>query len=497
MSPSEKEFIAETEELLEEAVSLLLSIQDSHGGQADPQSVNALFRTMHTIKGMAGIYGHHGLMDLSHSLEYLLDDVRMGKAAFSDDVIDFLFRYVDALKSIVEGIKGKEKRGRKKKSEEDVSVYLDAIKVFRESLKVGGEDQEISGIIDKELLKVLSEYEEHRLKSNIREGKGIYFLKAVFSLTDFDAALKDLSEKIRKTGEIISTMPTSEGVSDGSIGFNIMVGTSEAPEKLKMEDFVLETLVEKKEGEEKPEKTGELALGYGHSARISSSTVRVDIGKLDRIINTLEEISRIKGTIKRIWTEMAEVYGHSPLLIDMFRVGQNLERRVGELQHQVLEIRMVPIGQMFARLTQVIRRYARDVGKKINLGLFGQETEIDKYLAEEVMDPLVHVVRNAIDHGLEHAKERIAAGKDETGSVTLRAFQRGNNVVIEVQDDGNGIDIEKIRNRAVEKGIMGPAEKIEEKELLDLISTPGLSTKDVVSEVSGRRSPGGGWVWIL
>jgi two-component system chemotaxis sensor kinase CheA len=214
--------------------------------------------------------------------------------------------------------------------------------------------------------------------------------------------------------------------------------------------------------------------------------LRVDIGKVDAILNTIEEISLLKGSVKRIWAQVAEAYGHTPLLIDLFRISQNMERRIGELKQQVLGVRMVPIGQMFGRLAQAVRRYSRETDKKINLEIYGQDTEIDKHLADEAMEPLVHLVRNAIDHGLEPPEERAAAGKGPVGTVRLRAFQRGNNVVIEVEDDGMGIDLEKVRARAAEKGIVVGAEAGEDRELLDLIFSPGFSTKESVSKVSGR-----------
>jgi two-component system chemotaxis sensor kinase CheA len=147
---------------------------------------------------------------------------------------------------------------------------------------------------------------------------------------------------------------------------------------------------------------------------------------------------------------------------------------------------MVPIGQIFSRLAQVIRRYSREIGKEINLSLYGEDTELDKSLAEEIVDPLMHLVRNSIDHGIEPSEERTTKGKKERGSIVLKAFQRGSHVVIEVIDDGKGIDIEKLKKKAVEKGLLESDADIEEREIIDLIFTPGFSTKEAVSEISGR-----------
>lgn len=148
---------------------------------------------------------------------------------------------------------------------------------------------------------------------------------------------------------------------------------------------------------------------------------------------------------------------------------------------------MIPVGQIFSRLSQVIRRYAREMGKQIELVLYGEDTEIDKHLAEEIVDPLMHIVRNAIDHGIELPEERKKAGKRETGTIMLKAFQRGNHVVIEVSDDGSGIDIERVKKKALEKGLINPESgDLSDKEILDIIFLPGFSTKTTVSEVSGR-----------
>jgi two-component system chemotaxis sensor kinase CheA len=489
MKSSIKEFIAESEEILEDAGEFLLKIQENIDVQVDPDLVNALFRAMHTLKGMAGLFGFQGITDLSHDLEDLLDDVRLGKIEMTEDVIAFLFKFVDILRSLVENLKSKPE------AEEDVSKHLEKIRKFRESLMTNGETKTLKGVISDELLKVLSEYEEHRLRSNLKEENGIYFIKTVFSLMEFDILLKEMTEKIKDFGELISTMPTSEDVPDGSIGFNLMIGSSMTREQLKKKlKFNVEELVkpvspggvtivldEVPEPEEKIEDVSKAV-----SLKKATTTVRVDIEKLDGILNSIGELSLVKNSVKNIWAELSEEYGHTPLVINFYRIGQSLERRLAELQNQVLSIRMVPIGQIFSRLGQVIRRYSRSIGKKLDLQVFGENTEIDKFLAEEVIDPLVHIVRNAIDHGIEPASERKAKGKDEAGGIRLRAYQRGNSVVIEVEDDGDGIDMKKIKKRAIERGLIKQTDELIDREIYDLMFAPGFSTSESVSEVSGR-----------
>jgi two-component system chemotaxis sensor kinase CheA len=479
MKSSESDFIAECEDILEEAGRLLLEIQESsERGKINPDSINALFRSMHTLKGLAGLFGHDDISDISHSLESLLDDIRLGKSDMTNDAINLFLNFTDTLRNLIATPK-EERKG--------VEEHLEEIEAFRESGKAKPRAEEEKSLLDESIMKVLSEYEEHRLKTNVQEGMGIYMIKPAFLLTEFDTALGELTDRIKAMGELISTMPTTEDVPDGSIGFNLMFGSEELPDALNASlGYDVEELVIAKVEEPTSEAETLQAETSGDVLKMSTSMVRVDINKLDRILNTIGEISLARHAIQRIWAEMTEQYGHSNLVIDIYKVSQNLERKIEELQDQMLEIRMVPVGQIYRRLSQVIRRYSREVGKKIELNMFGEDTEIDKYLAEEIVDPLVHIVRNGIDHGLESPEERVAAGKLEVGNVTLKAFQRGNHVVLEVSDDGAGIDPEKLKKRAIEKGLIGVDTELTEKDMMDLMFMPGFSTKDVVSEVSGR-----------
>ena len=478
MSSAKEEFIAEASDLFEESGRLILEIQDTFQTGANPDSVNALFRSIHTLKGLSGLFGHQGISDLSHALESLLDEIRLGKVDISDEVVRFLFNNIDILRLLVEEII----KDKDKDKEQDVSGHLKNIEVFRNSLSGKTKGPELKGLIDESMLRVLTEYEEHRLKTNIQEGKWIYLAKAVFSLSDFDEALEEFTKTIKSKGELISMLPTSSNVPPGSIGFNLMFGSLEPAEKLK--DTIrceLDTLVSQKTVEAAPQqKSQETTL------KSTTTTVRVDIEKLDRILNTIGELTLAKGAVKRISEELAEIYGHSPLIADVNKISQTLERKQAELQSQVLEIRMVPIGQIFSRLAQVIRKYSREIEKRIEFVMYGEDTEIDKYIAEEVIDPLMHLVRNAIDHGIESAEERKKNGKKESGTIILKASQRGNHVIIEVKDDGGGINIQRVKEKAIEKGLLDKGAEIDDKELVNFIFRPGFSTKEVVSEVSGR-----------
>lgn len=192
MKASKKEFIAEAEDILFECQQLALEIQDTFQTAVNPDTINALFRSMHTLKGLSGLFGNKGITDLSHALESLLDDMRLGKIHVTDDIVDFLFKNLDILKSAVDKIK--------EDKEQDLAGPVNDIAVFRASLTEGESGPDIKGIFDESILKVLTEYEEHRLKTNIKNGTGIYLLKTTFELSTFDTALADLTKKI-KSGE--------------------------------------------------------------------------------------------------------------------------------------------------------------------------------------------------------------------------------------------------------------------------------------------------------
>ena len=479
MKSSKKEFIAEAEELIEESQRLILEIQDTFSTGLNPDTINALFRSMHTLKGVSGLFGLQGITNLSHSLETLMDDVRLGKIEVDERVVNFLFKNVDILKSIVDKLSQTDE-------EADSSGFVRDIEVFRDSLKGGAGLSAGGAVIDEAIMKVLSEYEEHRLKANVKGGKGIYLAKAVFPLETFDTSLAELTGLIKAKGELISTLPTSTNIPDGSIGFNLMFGSPGSLEDMKKDiPFDVETLVGPKGATELSPQSQLQAQPETH-LKSTTTTVRVDIEKLDRILNTIGELSLAKEAMRRIGTELGETYGHTSLVYDIHKITQTLERRLAELQDQVLEIRMVPIGQIFSRLAQIVRRYSREIGKQIDLVMYGEDTELDKYLAEEIIDPLMHLVRNSIDHGIEMPEVRRMKGKKESGTVVLKAYQKGNHVVIELRDDGGGIDVEKVRKKAIEKGLVHEDAEMSEAETIDFIFTPGFSTKDVVSQVSGR-----------
>jgi|Deesub1362B_J571_1020462.scaffolds.fasta_scaffold00010_227 two-component system chemotaxis sensor kinase CheA len=477
MSASLKEFISEAEEILSEAEGYLVQLQESLDTSPDPDKLNALFRAIHTLKGNSSLFGQEDIKNLTHSLEELLDDLRMGRIPLNDNVIDFLFKEIDTLKGTIKALQSNKKV--------DLSQEIKRVDDFRKSASSAEQETSLKGLIDDEILKVLSEYEEHRLKENIKNKKGIFTLEVVLPLEGFDKKLQSISEKIKSVGELLSTLPTTKDVPAGSIGFKLLFGSEKDLEFLKNilqnEPKLIYAPAPPTPSPEKapPPKSLE-------TIKSTSSTVRVDIDKVDRILDTIGELYISKGMIKVVEQQLRQMYGYSDIVFEIHRASQMLERRLTELQQSVLDIRMVPIGHIFTRVAQLVRRYSRQMGKKIELQIYGEDTELDKYVAEEIVDPLMHIVRNSIDHGIEPPEERKRLGKPETGTLIMRAYQKGNHVVIEVEDDGRGINRQKLLNKALKMGLVKEDAELSENEILELIFTPGLSTKEETSEVSGR-----------
>lgn len=477
MKTSKKDFIVEAEEIIENVNNSLLDLQNAF----NPDTLNSVFRAVHTLKGLSGLFGLKGITDLSHAMESLLDDLRLGKIEFSDDVINFIFGNADILKSLISQVADDKESG-------DISDAIKEIESFRKSAGTKNKEISLEEIgISPSILKVLSEYEEHRLKSNAREGKGLYLIKAIFDLSDFAPQLETLNAELRNLGEIIATLPVSESLPEASIGFTLLLGSLSELNDIKAKTGSADIKVISPPKSPPALKAAPLSSkAQDVSLKSTTNTVRVDIEKLDKILDAVSELVLAKGAVVRIGKELADDVGYISLTHDIHKISQTLDKKLAELQDYILELRMVPFSQIFTRLVQVVRRYSREVKKDINVELYGEDTKIDKQLAEEIIDPLIHLIRNAIDHGIESEEERLALGKNEKGVLTLKAFPEGNKVVVIVQDDGAGLRTDEILRKAVESGLVPKNQVLSYEEILNLIFIPGLSTKKEASEVSGR-----------
>ncbi|PLX73818.1 MAG: chemotaxis protein CheA, partial [Desulfuromonas sp.] len=343
---------------------------------------------------------------------------------------------------------------------------------------------------------------------NLRKGRRIHLVKVDFDLSDFDQGLAELTDHLKQRGEVISTLPSIGDISD-RIAFQVLFG-SEIEQTailalLGRDDLQLKTF-----GESSAEPAtadfseieesilqpaaelsvkaagGEMAsTDDGSSLRSISRTVRVDIDKLDLLMNIVGELVLSKSSIANI-VDQLKADGNQELAAELGKATRIFERRLHELQKGVMDVRMVPVGQLFEKMTRIVRRVSNEQGKKISLDIRGADTELDKLIIEDVSDPLMHIIRNSIDHGLETPAERLASGKSEKGTIQLWASQKGNHVVIEVHDDGRGIDPVKVRRKAVERGLVRADQELTTEEIHDLLFLAGFSTRDEVSDLSGR-----------
>ena len=214
--------------------------------------------------------------------------------------------------------------------------------------------------------------------------------------------------------------------------------------------------------------------------------MRVDIRKLDELMNLLGELVIQRASIGEIASQLMARPQDAQIGVELSKIHKTLDRKLKGIQSAVLEVRMVPMRQVFDKVSRVVRSLRRDLQKDVRLEVSGADTELDKLIVEELVDPLMHIVRNAIDHGVESAEERVAAGKDTQGCIKISAFQRGNHVVISVGDDGKGIDRAALSARAESLGLLSADTELSDRETLKLVFSPGLSTQSEVSETSGR-----------
>jgi len=531
-----QEFLSESEELLDRLRVDVASLEDqSHcGGDVDPDLVNSVFRSAHSLKGLSAMFGIDGLTDLAHHFEDLLASVRVGKIIVGDTLIRLVSETVDLFGSYLASLGD---------ASEDVCADGAVSNMIGrlESLLEGAQEEENLLLpklqLDPEILSVLTEYEEHRLRENIHKGKDILLIEVAFEILSFDEGLSKLTNSIREVGEVVSTLPARGVSADSQIRFLLLVATSlDAPDLVRhvsCPNSSITSVLEKTPAPGTPvdmmeahgasqvqsapanvlpsEPQGQITVpcdssvvsdqsmsdrrddvilskeqGELGSLRSLSETVRVDIRKLDNLMNLVGELAMRQASVGQIarallGKESTLRYGE-----DLEKIDLDLRKRLKEIQSSVLELRLVPLRQIFDKLSRIVRKLNRESEKDVTLELRGIDTELDKLMIEQLADPLVHIIRNSFDHGIEKTDERIALGKAPKGLIVIDAFQRGNHVVIEVSDDGRGIDMEAVRARAEQMGLIASDRTASEKELLEHIFHPGLSTSPKVTETSGR-----------
>ncbi len=492
------------------------------GARLDPSLINDVFRAVHTLKGLAGLFGATRMASLSHELEELLDKLRLGKTDLTAGVLDLLFRSVQLYGLILQA----EKEGR-----DQAIPQVDEL-VRELNRNAGGSTAAVMSSsryeLDPSLLAVLTEYEEHRLRANIAQGLRLYRLRVQFQLATIDQALDELKGMAKPHGEIITYLPTGAGADADSIELDILMASSATVEDLRLAlangGIDLEEIPRRNSPTNLPGPVDSVRIPLNMSMpppsgigipslsptsrhddiapgskggdlgtlRSVAQTVRVDIHKLDRLMNIVGELSIVRTSMARLVERLRAERIERELAADVHRLQRTFERHLGAMQQGILEVRMVPLGQVFDKLARVVRQISREADKLVNLVITGAETEVDKLIVEELSDPLMHMMRNAIDHGIETRSEREAVGKPALGTIALNAFQKGNHVVIEIEDDGGGIDTTRLLDASVRRGVISAedARAISRAEILNLIFIPGVSTR-----ASSARSPAAAWGW--
>jgi two-component system chemotaxis sensor kinase CheA len=493
-SKAEQEFVSEAEDILERMRGDLVDLGDGPAAnrEVDPDLVNRLFRSAHSLKGLAGLFGLDPVHDLAHHLEDILDGLRLGRVAVGSSALALIERSLGVFARLLERVGDAEALNA---CEDEVAALVREIgsadRLTNES------SDELEGLdVDPSLLRALTEYEEHRLRENVRRGRHILLAETSFEILSFEEGLTELSAALREMGELLSTLPAPGDTPEAQIRFSLLVASELSPgevsERLASPDVSLRSVLRAREPSvELPRRTSEpsfeaLPAPEPESLQSISDTVRVDIRKLDELMNLVGELVIQRGALGDLVGQLSSDPRTARIGNEAAKLHKVVDRKLRELQAAVLDVRMVPLRQIFEKVSRVLRRLRAGADKDVRLELRGADTELDKLIVEELVDPLMHVVRNALDHGIETPEERRSAGKDPRGNIRIEAYQRGNHVVIAVADDGRGIDVATLRVRAEASGAVAPGETLSEKESLDLIFQPGISTRSEVTETSGR-----------
>jgi two-component system chemotaxis sensor kinase CheA len=518
-----EEFLSEAQELIDGLGRDVLALDElAKGGRSDPELINDVFRAVHTLKGLSGLFGAALMSGLSHELEEVLDDLRLGRIELSQRVLDVVFRAVELY-----GLLLTVERGSGADPSADVEGLLVALGEVSHRGRAGGASPVAQYELDPGLLGVLTEYEEHRLRTNIQNGMSLYKLRVSFPLATIDTALDELKASARPHGEIITYLPTGGGSDADAIELEILIASKEQIEVLRRDLSAHKLVID--EVPRRPLAQGRTSLPVAAPAgRVSlapsfnpeagtqvlgqlppapaplpslvppearevslrsvSQTVRVDIRKLDHLMNVVGELAIVRTELMTVVDRLRNRADMRPLMQELLRLHRSFERHLGQMQGGILEVRMVPLGQAFEKLARVVRQLSREHDKQVHLVITGAETELDKLIVEELSDPLMHMIRNALDHGIESRDDRLRTGKPPLGTIALNAFQKGNQVLLEVEDDGRGMDPKALAAVAVQRGILTPEEArdISARDALSLIFRPGFTTRDEVTDTSGR-----------
>ncbi|KZR57397.1 chemotaxis protein CheA [Pseudobacillus badius] len=499
-------FIDESKEHLQAINENLLLLEKSPD---DLAIVNEIFRSAHTLKGMSATMGYEDLANLTHKMENVLDAIRNHKLHVTAEILDVVFSSIDDLEAMVQDIAagGAGKR--------DVTDIVDKLLKIENGEPVHADSSaqtEAAPSVSPSSAVKYDEFEYTVIQQSKEQGFTCFEVEVELRA---DCVLKAarvfmVFEVLEKCGEVIKSTPSTEELESEQFDerFVVTLITQEAAndieskvkkvsevERVAVSEFVAQPLDTGEAAKEvaaasapapaptasvpkKAEKQEEPKPGK--QAAVSNKTIRVNIERLDILMNLFEELVIDRGRLEQISGEL-----NNPELNETV---ERMSRISGDLQTIILNMRMVPVETVFNRFPRMVRQLARDLNKKINLEIIGAETELDRTVIDEIGDPLVHLIRNAIDHGIEMPEERRAKGKREEGTVKLKAYHSGNHVFIEIEDDGAGINKHKVLDKALAKGVVTEeqAASMTDNQIYELILASGFSTADTISDISGR-----------
>ncbi len=471
-------FKNETREQLERFMEILLELEQNPDKQGDV--INELFRLAHNVKGSSGMMGLNELKEIMHQVENLFDGVRKTVVTLEANRIDALIEFCDSVQKYIESERW-----------EQVEQLIN----WKEQFDYEAEQNMLPKDRYYNNL-TLNEEEKQEVALWQSSGKDVYGIEVQFSL---DATMKSASalvfvKYLEKYGSIYRMVPSIKELAAEKFDIFKAILFVEKPLNSEQEKTIttypvndaLETRLRKwvyRPEEAKAPIKAEPESQEHLITPVGERSIRVEPAKIDKLVNNVGELLNIKANLVKLTQ-----FGYQGQITweQLTKTTQKLEQLITAFQEDIMDLRMVPVRQLFSRFPKLIRDVAKKSNKQVELTIFGEDTEIDKQIAENLVDPLTHIIRNAVDHGLESGNQRIAAGKPEVGRIKLGAYQDGDYIVISISDDGKGLDIQKIRDKAIKNGIIKSNDKINDEEACKLIFAPGFSTAEEVSDISGR-----------
>ena len=514
-------FLDESSEHLQTLSDCIMSLEKE---PENKDTINEVFRAAHSLKGMAGTMGFKRMQHLTHDMENVFQEVRSDHIKVDSNMIDLLFECLDALDAYLENIKSSSDEGT-----EDNELIIKELNDF--IAKANGEQpaEETKPEPEKTETKEepaekkveqfeLTDTEMNSVKEALAGGQHVYAVQVTIQK---DCLLKAaraflVFKAVEEFGQILVYRPSSQDIEDEKfeLEFSFYIATNESADKLvaaaknvsEIEDAAVEPVdltqsqpeperEEKKEEKAdspapeakkapEPKKTSAAGKKTTTAKPVTNRTVRVDIEKLDALMNQVSELIIAKNSLVSISGNEGDSTNSQSFQEQI----EYLERITTNLHESVMKVRMVPIESVVSKFPRMIRDLSRTLNKKMELIMTGEDTELDRTVVDQIGDPLQHLLRNSADHGLEDNETRVQRGKPEVGSIYLNAYQEGNNVIIQVGDDGNGIDTEAVKNKAIERGIVTPeqAEVMTQKEIVNLLFLPSFSMAKKITDISGR-----------